>query len=102
MPASRSCLRRRSIASSYAVFMRCLSPSGLFRALCSTIGSPRAKSRGSQEVPMKGSLKLVLLLVLLLLAGGVGFVMAKVGVGSRIATANLPEAERRFAERMEN
>jgi len=51
---------------------------------------------------MKGFLKLVLLLVLLLLAGGVGFMMAKLGVGSRIETVNLPEVERRFAERMEN
>lgn len=51
---------------------------------------------------MKGLLKLVLLLVLLLLAGGVGFVMAKLGVGSRVETVNLPDVERRFAERMQN
>ena len=51
---------------------------------------------------MKGFLKLVLVLVLLLLAGGAGFIMAKLGVGSRVETANLPEAERRFSERMQN
>ena len=51
---------------------------------------------------MKGFLKLVLVLVLLLLAGGAGFIMAKLGVGSRVETVNLPEAERRFAERMQN
>jgi hypothetical protein len=51
---------------------------------------------------MKRVLKLVLLLVLLLLAGGVGYLMAKLGVGSRVETVNLPEAERLFAERMQN
>jgi hypothetical protein len=51
---------------------------------------------------MKSLLKLVLLLVLLLFAGGVGFVMAKLGVGSRIETVNLPDVERQFAERMQN
>ena len=51
---------------------------------------------------MKAFLKLVLVLVLLLLAGGAGFIMAKLGVGSRVETVNLPEAERRFAERMQN
>jgi hypothetical protein len=51
---------------------------------------------------MKAFLKLVLVLVLLLLAGGAGFIMAKLGVGSRVETVNLPEAERRFAERMHN
>lgn len=51
---------------------------------------------------MKSLLKLVLLLVLLLFAGGVGFVMAKLGVGSRVETVNLPEVERQFAERMQN
>lgn len=51
---------------------------------------------------MKSLLKLVLLLVLVLFAGGVGFVMAKLGVGSRVETVNLPEVERQFAERMQN
>ena len=51
---------------------------------------------------MKSLLKLVLLLVLLLFAAGVGFVMAKLGVGSRVETVNLPEVERQFAERMQN
>lgn len=51
---------------------------------------------------MKRFLKIILLLVLLMIAGGVGFVAAKLGVGSRVETVNLPAVERQFAERMQN
>jgi len=49
---------------------------------------------------MKSLFKLLGILLLVLLAAAAGFVAAKLGVGSRVATVNLPDVERQFAEKM--
>lgn len=51
---------------------------------------------------MKRFLKFIVLLLLLLVAGGAGYVLARLGVGSRVDPVNLPDVERQFAERMQN
>ena len=51
---------------------------------------------------MKGPIKLAGILLLIVLAAGGGFLAAKLGVGSRVETVNLPDVERQFAERMQN
>ena len=51
---------------------------------------------------MKGPIKLAGILLLIILAAGGGFLAAKLGVGSRVRTVDLPAAERQFAERMLN
>ncbi len=51
---------------------------------------------------MKRLLKFIVLLLLLLVVGGAGYVLAKLGVGSRVDPVNLPDVERQFAERMQN
>lgn len=51
---------------------------------------------------MKGLMKLIGILLLVLLAAGAGFVAARLGIGSRVATVDLPAVERQFAERMTN
>lgn len=51
---------------------------------------------------MKGVLKLAGILLLVILAAGVGWLAGKLGVGSIVATVNLPEVERQFAETMKN
>src|SRR5262245_48097417 len=51
---------------------------------------------------MKSILKLGLLLVVLLVAFGAGWLAAKTGVGARIEPATLSTLEREFDERMDN
>ena len=51
---------------------------------------------------MTGLFKFLGLLLLLALAAGGGWLAGKLGVGSRVATVNLPDVERQFAEKMKN
>lgn len=51
---------------------------------------------------MKTLIKLVGILVLVALAAAAGYLAAKLGVGSTVAIVDLPQAERAFAERMQD
>jgi hypothetical protein len=51
---------------------------------------------------MKNLKTLVAVLLLIALGAAAGFLAARLGVGSRVATVDLPSVERQFAERMQN
>lgn len=51
---------------------------------------------------MRRTLKVLLLVALALILTGGGWLAGRLGMGSAIDPASLPEAERRFAERMRN
>lgn len=51
---------------------------------------------------MRGLIRLFGLLLLVILAAGAGWLAGVLGAGSRVATVDLAEVERQFAEKMQN